>query len=184
MNNIAARIVSLRMGMPRRAFAQKLGITESTLRNYEKGISLPDAQLLADICQKMQILPKWLLLGEGPMTDSGTLTGKIEHPIRATSDESPSSKECPRCTKLEAKLDLAEEERRETYAENKQLHKDKESLLRENAELREKLARLEATTHRDISPEGVLSIGADSVGRHTSFENLDTGCRTAVITQK
>ncbi|WP_446424110.1 helix-turn-helix domain-containing protein, partial [Mailhella sp.] len=46
MDNIASRIISLRGKLSRRPFAKKIGTTESTLRNYEKGVSLPDAQIL------------------------------------------------------------------------------------------------------------------------------------------
>lgn len=45
--------------------------------------------------------------------------------------------------KLEEELENERRERRELVNENRQLHRDKEALLRENGELREKVARLE-----------------------------------------
>ncbi len=55
---------------------------------------------------------------------------------------------CERCTKLEGKLEATEAERRELAAETRQLHRDKELLLREIGELREKVARLEERKRR------------------------------------
>ena len=55
---------------------------------------------------------------------------------------------CTRCTKLENKLEKLELQRDEVVAENRQLHHDKEALLRENGELREKVARLEERKRR------------------------------------
>lgn len=52
------------------------------------------------------------------------------------------------CERLEIRLEALETERRELAAENRQLHRDKEILLRENGELREKVARLEECKHR------------------------------------
>lgn len=48
----------------------------------------------------------------------------------------PPLESCARCAKLEAKLDILEEERRELAAENRKLWK-------ENGELKERCARLE-----------------------------------------
>ena len=56
--------------------------------------------------------------------------------------------ECTRCSKLENKLEKAESQRDELAVENRQLHRDKEALLRENGELREKVARLEERKRR------------------------------------
>ena len=58
---------------------------------------------------------------------------------------------CPRCAKLEQELKQEREERREVCAENRQLHRDKEKLLLENAELRERLARLETSQNKKLT---------------------------------
>lgn len=68
MDSISSRIIALRGEQARRPFAEKIGITESTLRNYEKGISSPDSQILQNICHNLRVSPEWLLLGTGPMT--------------------------------------------------------------------------------------------------------------------
>lgn len=151
MNDLAERLISLRTGLSRREFAKSLGITESTLRNYEKGASSPDAQFLTEICKKMKISPEWLLFGTNSARSADTSSQKIEVPIGALPGE------CPRCSKLERDLEIEKEERRELatdnrrlYREKEELHREKEQLLREmeellreNGALREKLARLE-----------------------------------------
>lgn len=47
-------------------FAEKLGISKSTLVRYESEKSFPDAKLLLGICNLRSINPNWLLSGEGP----------------------------------------------------------------------------------------------------------------------
>lgn len=69
MDTLAARIEFIRGSQSRRSFAQEMDTTESTLRNYEKGVSVPDAIFLENICKKLRILPEWLLLGRGPMRE-------------------------------------------------------------------------------------------------------------------
>lgn len=145
MSDLASRLIALRTGLSRREFAKSLGITESTLRNYEKGVSIPDAQFLAEICKKMNIPPEWILFGTGPTRPTATSSPNVG----VTVDVSPS--ECPRCVKLERDLELETKERRELAADNRRLYREKEQLLREkeellreNGSLREKLARLEA----------------------------------------
>lgn len=159
MNDLAERLISLRTGLSRREFAKNLGITESTLRNYEKGVSSPDAQFLTEICKKMKLSPEWLLLGTNSVRSADTSSQKIEVPVGALPSE------CPRCSKLERDLELEKEERRELatdnrklYREKEELHREKEQLLREkeellreNGTLREKLARLEAERGKRIS---------------------------------
>lgn len=162
MNDLAERLISLRTGLSRREFAKSLGITESTLRNYEKGVSSPDAQFLTEICKKMRLSPEWLLFGTNSARSTGTSSPKVEAPIDALPGE------CPRCSKLERDLELEKEERRELAADNRRLYREKEelhrekeqllrekeNLLRENGTLREKLARLEAERDKCRSDHG------------------------------
>lgn len=159
MNDLAERLISLRTGLSRREFAKILGVTESTLRNYEKGASSPDAQFLTEICKKMKLSPEWLLFGTSSARSGDTSSQKIEVPV----DALPS--ECPRCSKLERDLELEKEERRELAADNRRLYREKEELhrekeqllrekeamLRENGSLREKIARLEGDLARTPS---------------------------------
>ena len=48
-------------------FANRAGINVNTLRNYERGDSLPNLEVAASICKHFGISTDWLLFGEGPM---------------------------------------------------------------------------------------------------------------------
>lgn len=52
----------------RREFARKVGIGESTLRNYENGERFPDLDVLLSISDKANVSLLWLATGEGPMS--------------------------------------------------------------------------------------------------------------------
>ena len=69
METLQERLISLRGESSRRSFAENLGINESTLRNYEKGVSSPDAQFMTTVCKKLRISPMWLLFGEDPLQE-------------------------------------------------------------------------------------------------------------------
>lgn len=151
MNDLAERLIALRTGLSRREFAKSLGITESTLRNYEKGASSPDAQFLANICKKMALSPEWILFGIGPMRTAEAPPKKQEAIVE------PSSRECPRCAKVERELEMEREERRELAAENRRLYREKEEVLKELGELRATVARLEERKSRLAVANGISS---------------------------
>lgn len=49
-------------------FSAELGVSKNTYVRYERDQRIPDAELLSVICQKFNINPSWLLLGEGNKT--------------------------------------------------------------------------------------------------------------------
>ena len=63
---IGNRIALLRARTTRREFAATLGISESTLRNYEQGTSLPNSDVIADICEIYSVSADWLVRGFFP----------------------------------------------------------------------------------------------------------------------
>ena len=65
--SIGERITTLRGKESRKNFAERVGIVENTLRNYETGASLPNSDVVAEICAKKNVSPGWLLTGTGPM---------------------------------------------------------------------------------------------------------------------
>lgn len=101
-----------------------MGTTESTLRNYEKGISSPTADFLANICQILRVSPEWLLLGETKTENEGA---KFFPPaaliMQADQDEAAKMPRCPECVALKAELQAEKEERRNLAEENRQLYK-------------------------------------------------------------
>lgn len=48
-------------------FANRAGINVNTLRNYERGDSIPNLEVAASICRYFKVRTDWLILGEGPM---------------------------------------------------------------------------------------------------------------------
>jgi len=129
--NTAERLRIIRGELKQIDFAAALGIHKNTLGRYERGETEPDSGVCAKICTIFGISPAWLLLGVEPMLANA---GGGQPPSLETQPSIPAS--CPRCAKLEAKLEKIEEQRDELVVENRQL-------LRENGELRVQLARLE-----------------------------------------
>lgn len=60
---IGERIRQVRGKTPRSIFAKHIEITESTLRNYENNLSLPNSDIVAKICHVFNVEPGWLILG-------------------------------------------------------------------------------------------------------------------------
>ena len=107
MESIASRLRLLRGERSRRSFAAHLGTTESTLRNYENGLTFPGSDLLESICQKLRVSPVWLLLGEGAR-EGGESAAASMPPQQAKE----ATGNCARCIKLEKELELERENSR------------------------------------------------------------------------
>ena len=60
---IGARIRKYReaCGISQKQLAEKLGISNNRVSNWEQGINRPDADILADICRALDISPSELL---------------------------------------------------------------------------------------------------------------------------
>ncbi|MEJ8474614.1 helix-turn-helix domain-containing protein [Roseibium algae] len=56
-------------------FAEKLGVSQSSYKNYERGASPVPASLIAKVCEDYDISPAWLLLGEGQIKSE--MNGKL-----------------------------------------------------------------------------------------------------------
>lgn len=61
------RLRALRGDMTQADFANRAGINVNTLRNYERGDSIPNLEIAASICRYFEVNSDWLVLGEGPM---------------------------------------------------------------------------------------------------------------------
>jgi transcriptional regulator with XRE-family HTH domain len=64
---LGERIEAARAGESAADFAASIGIHKNTLSRYENGSRVPDARLLARICERKRLSPAWLLLGVGTM---------------------------------------------------------------------------------------------------------------------
>lgn len=65
IDTLAGRLRRVRGDESRRAFAQRMELNESTLRNYERGNSVPTADFIVKLCKTLRISPAWVLFGEG-----------------------------------------------------------------------------------------------------------------------
>ena len=145
MKKISERLIFLCGSVARRPFAEQLGITESTLRNYEQEKSSPNAETIEIICKKLRIAPEWLILGTGPIHPEKGQPANTTHPEQAQPSETTSTITCARCEKLEAKLEKMESQRDELVDENRRLLKENGLLREENATLRERQRKEQAS---------------------------------------
>lgn len=63
--NIALRLVELRnkLGMSRTSFAKSIGITETHMRRFETGVSVPKEKHINTICEKYHVNPAYFTGG-------------------------------------------------------------------------------------------------------------------------
>lgn len=72
--SVAERIKTIRGNMSQADFAAHVNLNVNTLRNYERGDSLPNIQVAAQICKEFGVCSDWLLFGNGPMYDAERVT--------------------------------------------------------------------------------------------------------------
>lgn len=67
MSDIGKRLAVVRenAGYSQIPFSQKLGVSQSSYKNYERGASPVPVGLIARICEEYDVSPAWLILGEG-----------------------------------------------------------------------------------------------------------------------
>lgn len=136
MSTLGQRLVELRGKMSRKDFAERLGIHHQTIYEYEKNRKTPTYETIKKISLRLNINPDWLNSGVGPIHPGDADSAQSQH-----ASEPGQQAACPRCAKLEAKLEKVEAQRDDLAQENRQL-------LRENGELKVKVARLEAEVHK------------------------------------
>lgn len=134
MGTLGKRIKEARGNITQQELAIQIGIAQNSLSRYERNEKTPDANFLIGFCEKLDISPNWLLFGVGEKTRS---IGSSPQTGQGT---------------LEKRLEASEEERRELAIENRKLWK-------ENAELREKCARLEERMDKPLVSRGSSEMG-------------------------
>lgn len=141
MKTLGDRIRFIRGMTSQVQFAASLEIAQTKLSRYERNTTVPDLEFLVRLSQKYSVSLEWLITGNASRESPQTL-GEAAEGLNADghADEASSMLSVPA---LQQELAMERMERRELTAENRKLHQEKEALLRENGELREKVARLE-----------------------------------------
>lgn len=64
-----SRIKELRLalGLNQTDFGKRIGITQSAVAGYEKGIRIPRDSIIYSICREFNVSEEWLRTGEGDM---------------------------------------------------------------------------------------------------------------------
>lgn len=81
MDAIAERIKEVRksVGMTQQKFADRLGIRQNTVAQYEMGRNAPIDPVITSICREFHISEKWLRTGEGDMKIAETQRDKLSN---------------------------------------------------------------------------------------------------------
>lgn len=122
--------------------AKRLGLSRQSIAKARATKSVPPTWI-PRAATLFDVTTDWLFFGRGPMRIGAAIEQKQEAPTAIPVTETALQAICPRCAKLEAKLEISEEERRELSAENRLLYQENSKLEKEKGELREKIARLE-----------------------------------------
>ena len=131
--SIGERLKKLRGQLSQEEFGNLVGASKAAVGAYERNAQIPGSAFIISTCDRFSIEHKWLLTGQGPM-----YAANVGIPEEGRGQE----RVCPRCARLEAKLDEAEKERRELNAENRILWKEVSELRTENAILKERQLKL------------------------------------------
>ncbi|WP_299396296.1 helix-turn-helix transcriptional regulator [uncultured Desulfovibrio sp.] len=130
MNSLGSRIRQIRGAESQETFAARIGVSKGSIGGYERDENSPSADVILKICSKANISVEWLMTGRGA--------------IRAAAMDDSVATSSPRpATQLDAKLERVEAQRDDLLAENRRLHQENAVLLRQNGDLRERIARLE-----------------------------------------
>lgn len=139
MSNIGERLKLVRGKRSGEEFATSLGVHLQTLYRYERGERTPDIDFIQLVSKKESISLEWLISGIGSMHSGDAPSPGQTSPVQPPEITPPAA--CPRCAKLETKLEKVEQQRDDLMGELRQLWK-------ENGELKAQVARYEAESHK------------------------------------
>ncbi|WP_165174972.1 helix-turn-helix transcriptional regulator [Desulfovibrio sp. ZJ369] len=144
MTTLGSRIKMVRGKESQEKFAARLEISKGTLGFYERDENLPKSDVILKICALTGASLDWLLTGaESATRETAHDLAPCPTPARQAKQSAAAPQEsrecsCPQCAELKKRLTTLEEERRDLYAENRNLWKKLCSLLEESARPRER----------------------------------------------
>lgn len=115
-----------------------LGISGQSIYNAKKKRKIPPLWGV-EVAKTFGVSLDWIFFGRGPMRPGEDACVSTPQPEQAQTTP------CARCEKLEAKLEKVENQRDELIEENRRLWK-------ENAEIRERAARLDEQLNKPGTP--------------------------------
>lgn len=65
--DLSQRIKAARGSLSQAEFGKRIGISQTSIGNYESGIRFPDSKTIVAICKTFGVSSEWLLMGAGPM---------------------------------------------------------------------------------------------------------------------
>ena len=151
--NLGKRIRQVRGELSQAEFGNLLGISQSSVGVYEKGFRAPDSNVLNAICNKVDIFPEWLLMGNGPMYKKAPQTGDaspVSQPQKTQHTENIKSKK--EMTGDASPVVESQREIMELFKKNMELQERLMAVMQENADLRVQAER-NATRIRELERE-------------------------------
>lgn len=81
MNTISERIKEIRKrhNLTQQKFAERIGVKQNTIAQYEIGRNTPLDPVITSICREFRIREEWLRTGEGDMEIADTQRDKLQH---------------------------------------------------------------------------------------------------------
>ena len=81
MNRISERIKEIRKrhNLTQQKFAERIGVKQNTIAQYEFGRNTPLDPVITSICREFRIREEWLRTGEGDMEIADTQRDKLQH---------------------------------------------------------------------------------------------------------
>lgn len=141
---IGKRLNSLRTssGLSQATFGEKIGVAQSTIRNYENDVRAPDSEVLKSICVNFDVSADWLLFGKEP-TACGSETAEIGGLTNQEKKQPTENIDMTKRKTADSSSFVPYADYHELECEVRGLYKDKVSLLEEVASLKERNRQLE-----------------------------------------
>ena len=142
LSTLADRLRELRGNESRKAFSLKYGIHEQSLIRYEKGIRIPDNDIIRRIAEGEKVSFDWLCSGDGPKYTMGSISsfsdmsddlmrGEARQPIENTTSGPGMFSDMSENLRLRQKLEQSLEKMLDLQERIASLLEDKGELLLE-----------------------------------------------------